>query len=90
MNPQEKAQGVEWFTEAKFDTQVQRRSRTTYYKTPQLIPLVRAWYRQFNETGSVLHKKNIRQFIGCYEKIVSVCLQITSDTDKYARWQGSP
>jgi transposase len=57
MNPQEKAQCVEWFIETKSNTQVKRRFRTTYHKTPPSIPLIRAWYKQFQETGSVLHKK---------------------------------
>jgi hypothetical protein len=31
--------------------------RTTYHKTPPSRPSIRAWYKQFKETGNVLHKK---------------------------------
>ena len=57
MNAQEKAQCVEWFIETKSDTQVQRRFRTNYNRTPPSRTTIRAWYKKFKGTGSVEHKK---------------------------------
>lgn len=54
--PQQMAQCVEWFIETKSDTQVQRKFRTHYRATPPSRPTIRAWYRRFKETGSVLKR----------------------------------
>ncbi|GBN91302.1 hypothetical protein AVEN_30476-1 [Araneus ventricosus] len=48
---------VLWFFETKSVITTQRRFRTTYKKDPPLDNSIRRWLTQFQETGSVLHRK---------------------------------
>ncbi|GBM05117.1 hypothetical protein AVEN_124310-1 [Araneus ventricosus] len=54
---QEKAMCVLWFFETKSVITTQRRFRTTYKKDPPSDNSIRRWLTQFQETGSVLHRK---------------------------------
>ncbi|GBO07188.1 hypothetical protein AVEN_216308-1 [Araneus ventricosus] len=54
---QEKAMCVLWFFETKSVLTSQRRFRTTYKKDPPSDNSIRRWLTQFQETGSVLHRK---------------------------------
>ncbi|GBN51747.1 hypothetical protein AVEN_55021-1 [Araneus ventricosus] len=54
---QEKAMCVLWFFETKSVITTQRCFRTTYKKDPPLDNSIRRWLTQFQETGSVLHRK---------------------------------
>ncbi|GBL90247.1 hypothetical protein AVEN_130358-1 [Araneus ventricosus] len=54
---QEKAMCVVWFFETKSVITTQRRFRTTYKKDPPSDNSIRRWLTQFQETGSVLHRK---------------------------------
>ncbi|GBM54327.1 hypothetical protein AVEN_263039-1 [Araneus ventricosus] len=54
---QEKAICVLWFFETKSVITTQRRFRTTYKKDPPSDNSIRRWLTQFQETGSVLHRK---------------------------------
>ncbi|GBN47039.1 hypothetical protein AVEN_123266-1 [Araneus ventricosus] len=54
---QEKAMCVLWFLETKSVITTQRRFRTTYKKDPPSDNSIRRWLTQFQETGSVLHRK---------------------------------
>ncbi|GBM19514.1 hypothetical protein AVEN_107986-1 [Araneus ventricosus] len=54
---QEKAMCVLWFFETKSAITTQRRFRTTYKKDPNSDNSIRRWLTQFQETGSVLHRK---------------------------------
>ncbi|GBL72709.1 hypothetical protein AVEN_127946-1 [Araneus ventricosus] len=54
---QEKAMCVLWFFETKSVITTQRRFRTTYKKDPPSDNAIRRWLTQFQETGSVLHRK---------------------------------
>lgn len=54
---QEKAMCVLWFFETKSVITTQRRFRTTYQKDPPSDNSIRRWLTQFQETGSVLHRK---------------------------------
>ncbi|GBM66806.1 hypothetical protein AVEN_273949-1 [Araneus ventricosus] len=54
---QEKAMCVLWFFETKSVITTQRRFRTTYKKDPPSDSSIRRWLTQFQETGSVLHRK---------------------------------
>ncbi|GBN38724.1 hypothetical protein AVEN_13923-1 [Araneus ventricosus] len=48
---------VLWFFETKSVITTQRRFRTTYKKDPPSDNSIRRWLTQFQETGSVLHRK---------------------------------
>ena len=52
--PQEKAQCVSWFIEAKSDVQTQQKYRTKCQKNPPSQPSIDQWHKKFIETGSVL------------------------------------
>ncbi|GBN34520.1 hypothetical protein AVEN_7103-1 [Araneus ventricosus] len=54
---QEKSMCVLWFFETKSVITTQRRFRTTYKKDPPSDNSIRRWLTQFQETGSVLHRK---------------------------------
>ncbi|GBM66622.1 hypothetical protein AVEN_109028-1 [Araneus ventricosus] len=54
---QEKAMCALWFFETKSVITTQRRFRTTYKKDPPSDNSIRLWLTQFQETGSVLHRK---------------------------------
>ncbi|GBN60650.1 hypothetical protein AVEN_254379-1 [Araneus ventricosus] len=54
---QEKAMCVLWFFETKSVITTQRRFRTTYKEDPSSDNSIRRWLTQFQETGSVLHRK---------------------------------
>ncbi|GBN32805.1 hypothetical protein AVEN_8349-1 [Araneus ventricosus] len=54
---QEKAMCVLWFFETKSVITTQRRFRTTYKKDPPSDNSIRRWLTQFQEIGSVLHRK---------------------------------
>ncbi|GBN64571.1 hypothetical protein AVEN_29407-1 [Araneus ventricosus] len=56
---QEKAICVLWFFETKSVITTQRRFRTTYKKDPPSDNSIRRWLTQFQETGSVLHRKGV-------------------------------
>jgi transposase len=53
----EKAICVLWFFETKSDIKTQRRYRTQYGKDPPSDNAIRRWLKQFQETGSVQHRK---------------------------------
>ena len=55
--PQEKALCVSWFIETKSDIQAQRNFRGKYGRKPPARPTIRAWYKKFMETGSVLQRR---------------------------------
>jgi hypothetical protein len=46
-----------WFFETKSVIKRQRRYRTQYGKYPPSDNIIRRWLKQFQETGSVLHRK---------------------------------
>jgi hypothetical protein len=48
---------IHWFFETKSVIKTQRRYRTHYGKDPPSDNAIRRWLRQFQETGSVLHRK---------------------------------
>ncbi|GBM14577.1 hypothetical protein AVEN_34986-1 [Araneus ventricosus] len=52
---------VLWFFETKSVITTQRRFRTTYKKYPPSDNSIRRWLTQFQETGSVLHRKGARR-----------------------------
>jgi hypothetical protein len=52
-----RAQCVAWLVIRKLDTQAQRRLRTTYRKMPLSKTSMSIWYKQFEETGSILHTR---------------------------------
>jgi hypothetical protein len=52
----EKAMCVLWFFETKSVTKMQRRYRTQHGKDPPADNVIRRWVKQFQETGSVLHR----------------------------------
>jgi transposase len=54
---QEKAMWVCWFFETKSVIKKQRNYRTQYGKDPPSDNAIRRWLKQFQETGSVLHRK---------------------------------
>jgi transposase len=54
---QEKAMCVLWFFETKSVNETQRRYRTQYGKDPPSDNAIRRWLKQFQESGSVLHRK---------------------------------
>ncbi|GBM67500.1 hypothetical protein AVEN_73648-1 [Araneus ventricosus] len=54
---QEKEMCVLWFFETISVITTQRRLRTTYKKDPPSNNSIRRWLTQFQETGSVLHRK---------------------------------
>jgi transposase len=54
---QEKAMCVFWFFETKSVIMTQRRYRAQYGKYPPSDNAIRRWLKQFQETGSVLHRK---------------------------------
>lgn len=54
---QEKAMCVLWFFETKSVITTQRRYRTQYRKDPPSDNAIRRWFKQFQQTGSVLHQK---------------------------------
>jgi transposase-like protein len=54
---QEKAMCVLWFFEMKSVVKTQRRYATQYGKDPPSDNAIRRWLKQFQETGSVLHRK---------------------------------
>ncbi|GBM49367.1 hypothetical protein AVEN_264526-1 [Araneus ventricosus] len=54
---QEKAMCALWFFETKSVITTQRRFRTTCTKDPPSDNSIRRWLTQFQETGSVLHRK---------------------------------
>jgi hypothetical protein len=54
---QEKAMCVLWFFETKSVIKTQRRYRTQYGKDLPSDNAIRRWSKQFQETGSVLHRK---------------------------------
>jgi hypothetical protein len=53
----EKAMCVVWFFERKPVIKMQRRYRTQYWKVSPSDNAIRRWFMQFQETGSVLHRK---------------------------------
>jgi transposase len=54
---QEKAMCVLWFFEPKSVIKMQHSYRTQYGKDPPSDNAIRRWLKQFQETGSVLHRK---------------------------------
>jgi hypothetical protein len=54
---QDNAMCVLRFFEAKTVIKTQRRYRTQYEKDPPSDNAIRRWLKQFQETGSVLHRK---------------------------------
>jgi transposase len=54
---QEKALCVLWFFETKSVIKMQRHYRTQYGKDSPSDNAIRRWLKQFQETGSVLHRK---------------------------------
>jgi hypothetical protein len=54
---QEKIICVLWFFETKSVIKKQRRYRTQYRKAPPSDNAIRRWLKQFQETRSVLHRK---------------------------------
>jgi hypothetical protein len=54
---QEKAMCVLWFFETNSVIKTQDRHRTQYGKDPPSDNAIRHWLKQFQETGSVLHRK---------------------------------
>jgi hypothetical protein len=58
---QEKAMCVHWIFETRFVIKTQRRYRTQYGKHPPSDNDIRCWSKQFQKTGSVLHRKGVRR-----------------------------
>ncbi|GBL96485.1 hypothetical protein AVEN_229933-1 [Araneus ventricosus] len=56
VSPQEQAQVVAWFNEFKSATQVQRKFRTTYNRSPPSRPTIYEWHERFMTTSIVLPK----------------------------------
>ena len=56
--PQEKPRCVSWFID-KSGIQAQRNFRRKYGREPPAQPTIRAWYKKFMETGSVLQRKGV-------------------------------
>jgi predicted patatin/cPLA2 family phospholipase len=56
---QEKAMCILWFFETKFVIKTQRRYRSQYRKDPPSDNAIRRWLKQFQEIGSVLHRKGV-------------------------------
>jgi hypothetical protein len=54
---QEKAMCVLWFFETKSVIKMQRHYRTQYRKGTPSNNAIQRWLKQFQETGSVLHRK---------------------------------
>ncbi|KAG8253726.1 hypothetical protein J6590_029299 [Homalodisca vitripennis] len=54
---QEKARCVLWFHESRSVITVQRRFRLEYGRNPPSNNSIKRWYRQFEQTGSVQHRK---------------------------------
>jgi hypothetical protein len=54
---QEKAMCVLWFCETKSGIKTQRLYRTQYGRAPASDNALRRWLKQFQETGSVRHRK---------------------------------
>lgn len=57
MDPQVKAQCVEWYVETKSPIAVQRRFRTRYNRNPPSKNTIKAWYNKFKNSGTVHHRK---------------------------------
>ncbi|GBM37566.1 hypothetical protein AVEN_227964-1 [Araneus ventricosus] len=55
-SPREQAQVVEWFIEFKSATQVQRKFRITYNRSPPSRPTIYEWQERFMTTGRALPK----------------------------------
>ncbi|GBM35050.1 hypothetical protein AVEN_203217-1 [Araneus ventricosus] len=66
---QEKAMCVLRFFETKSVITTQRRFRTTYKKDPPSDNSIRRWLTQFQETGSVLHRKGAARPITSQENV---------------------
>jgi transposase-like protein len=58
---QEKAMCVLWFFATKSVINMQRRYITQYGTDPHPDKAIRRWVKQFQETGSVLHRKGERR-----------------------------
>jgi hypothetical protein len=82
MNPKEKAQYVEWFMVTKSDTQIQKHFSTTHHKTPPSRPSIQVWYKEFRETGSVLHKKGAGRSVVSDENVERICVVFISSPHK--------
>jgi hypothetical protein len=54
---QEKTMCMLWFFERKSITKMQCHYSTQYGKDPPPVNVTRHWLKQFQETGSVLHRK---------------------------------
>jgi hypothetical protein len=54
---QQKIKCVQWFVKLKSPTLVQRQFRRLYKKAAPTRVTIRRWLKQFEDTGSVLHKK---------------------------------
>jgi transposase len=54
---QEKAMCVLWFFDTKSVIKMQCRYRTHCGRDPHSDITIRRWFKQFQETGSVLHRK---------------------------------
>jgi hypothetical protein len=59
MTVQERAICVLWFFETKSVIKKQRRYKTQYGNDPPSDNAIRRWLKQFQETGSVLHRKGV-------------------------------
>jgi hypothetical protein len=56
-DPSRESNGRSFFFETKSVIKMQRRYRTQYGKAPPSDNAIRRWLEQFQETGSVLHRK---------------------------------
>ena len=83
--PQEKAQCVSWFIETKSDIQAQRNFRRKYRRKPPARPTIRAWYKKFMETGSVLQRKGAGRLQISEKEIESVRVAYTRNRRKSIR-----
>jgi hypothetical protein len=58
---QEKAMYVLWFFKTKSVIERPRRYRTQYGEDPPSDNAIRRWLKQFQETGSVLHRNGMKR-----------------------------
>ncbi|GBN89029.1 hypothetical protein AVEN_23529-1 [Araneus ventricosus] len=82
---QEKAMCVLWFFETKSVITTQRRFRTKYKKDPPSDNSIRRWLTQFQETGSVLHRKGPGRPITSQENVDRIQETFTRSPRKSTR-----
>jgi transposase len=79
---QEKAMCVLWFFEAKSVIKMQRLYRTQYGDDPLSDNSIRRWLKQFQETGSVLHRRGEERPSTSQEDVVLIQEHIFSKPAK--------